>query len=314
MNKIDILAKIKSKNVHLNNIIEPYLLTHLDKPILGNGNFGDIEYFVEFGLNEYRINNYQENGYDYERKTIAELCEQFNISNKTYELFKQNINDILRTYTDKSLQNTRDAIKEQIKAFSYGRAEDDDLNKMYERLLKDEEYDKFTYIDKIIHDINKLGINQISNNEYIVITKLFQKYNSFPTDFSNFTEKKKYLKKLKGKGDVDKIPEVLAKYFKEIYNQEHTNENALESIQWFYFYLIHGKAKLIAYLMDSVLGDKCKSTQTLVQKLFLLDHTAGQSPDNFNFTHHNWISEIHTVEYSEKNEYNPLYQEIIEKL
>ena len=116
MNRQDIIDKLRSKNEHLNKVTEQYLLSHLDKPILGNRNFEDIEYFVEFGLNEYRINNYQENRYDYERKTMSELCEQFNISTEAYEIFKQNINGILKTYIYKSWQRARDALKNQIKA------------------------------------------------------------------------------------------------------------------------------------------------------------------------------------------------------
>lgn len=315
MKEEEILRVLESENEHLNVVIKTYLRSSLDKPVLGYQKFGDIKSTLLYGLNEHRITNHQENGYDYEKKTLGELYKQFDISSSELKEFIEGINSILDSYTDNLLSNEekRGILSNQLKSFTYGKS-DKILGKIYDKLTQGENTWNSSYLDSIIQDMRKLRINQLSNNKYIILTRIFQTYDSFHQYSHEFNEKKKYLQKLKNKNETDKIPDLLVKYFKKIYKEEHTQKDALKAIQWFYFYLMHGRAKLMAYLMDSVLGYKFKSTQKFIQKLFLIDHTSGQSQDNFNFSHHNWIAEVDTVEYAEEAKYNPLYQEIIKNL
>ena len=315
MRSKDILEILNSKNEHLNKVSKKYLIAYLDHPILGCQKFNDIKYNLEFGLNEYRINHHQEHGYDYEHKEITELLKQFSISNAEYSQFIRAVTKVLNSYTDynKSNEQKREMLQRQIKHFTYIIADDSPLAKIYATLMENDIHDRHTYLDNILDMMSTLGINQINNDKYIIIENLFGTYKTFLDHFVGFREKKKYLQKLKKKGIIE-IHNRLHKYFKEIYDSEPNPEDGLKAIQWFYFYLIHGSAKLTTYLADSIFGSKNKNALKLVQSLFLMDHTAGHSSDNFSFSHHNFIQEVHTVEYQEKNNHNPLYREIIEKL
>ncbi len=431
MNRQDILDKLRSDNEHLNKVTEQYLLSHLDKPILGNKNFDDIKYYLKFGLNEHRIHNYQEDGYDYEQKTIAELCEQLDISETTYEQFKNSVNDILKSYTDYELSEgeKRSILEGQIKAFiskvDYDEEDKDILKskksiiKMSQKINNTIKYQKNRYLNSVLSAMEDAKVNQMDNNKYMIISSLLETYgnNLIYLDKYAFEEKKKYLQKIKCRDPISLIQKIFKnqyenililefcrdvadkniteikslcnsseyknkhnlitrfcskmkcdnssipsfdKYVHEIYTEalisylrtknpsayskiieyntireiksfvEEINDTklieiyfeaqkkAIETLNWFFFYLIYGKNKINFFMIHSILGYSNKNNQKLFQKLFCKDKTAGvEKKGGKDFLYHTSIKNATletTVEYPEPIKYNPLYKNILKYL
>ncbi len=184
-------------------------LAKLDQPILGNYSFSDVFNDFLYSLREYSINN-----------NIVDPCTKDNfrvllrknaIPFKAFRDLTMKVNKLLLSYTDGPLskEKKRIILEKQIREHLGSIPDKDDDKEMYKIGLvmnADDEFQKSkkTYLDSIIRALKKAELNQIANNEYLAIIKLFTTYkiaNEMVQNY-NYRDIKDYLKKTK---DIKKL-------------------------------------------------------------------------------------------------------------
>lgn len=277
MTKEKIKKILHSSNENLNKIIENQNFigyANLNIPVVGQQTFQDIERMFNFCLKEQYINE----TYDYDAPN-SELLLHFKITKVEFDTFQINIDNVLDSYTDSSLDMGRRRImlSEQLKKFvgQFDRENMEDtygINRMNDRLYTDNQSSSTRYLNEVLKELEKAGINQVDDGKYLAIEKLSKEYiNIIKLKNEFFKEKVDYLKQLKKDGKKEEFFLKIHEYIVNIYNHsEH-----LEDVSLFIFYLLYGKGKVHIYLIHSLLGIETKPIRDFYLKLFLKDKKTG---------------------------------------
>lgn len=288
----NILEILKSGNTHLDLLVKTYFVdvSRLDRPVLGNYSFKDVEGDFMYSLREYSI-THSEMIEPSKSPSLEELLKMNTIPENIYESFKKNVDDILKTYTDENYNiQKQNILHEQISKFIDGYP-DEEIEKTKYRMFQalaiesGDNEKRNRYLDSILSAMKEAEVNQMQKGKYMVISSLLDTYNEleeFLEDF-NFKEKKKYLQKEKRK-NPDIAKKLLKKFVGEFLKDDEQDEKiSVKYVMWFFFYLIYGKSKIDIFMIHSILGYKYDGAKKLYQKLFCKDHSTGRNND---FLHH----------------------------
>lgn len=312
MNKDDIIKELHSGNLHLDNLTKYYFITHakLFKPRIGDSHFKYLVHKFKYAIREYAI-TYSYKIKPQEEPSLRKLLKIHSIEVSILREYIIKVNAILQSYTDKNItkEKKRVSLKYQIEKFI-----NNDSNNVNIRILEklnDDDLLNMTqnkYLDAIINIMEEEGLNQInSKGHYLVIDKLLDLYSRIIKvfEFRNFKEKKKYLIKL---DNTEKASKKLYQDIKEMLDSYDNDNDCLETIRWYFFYLIYDKHKIDIFLIHSILGFKFNGATKLFKKLFLKDHSTGK---NNNFLHHTHIEDI---DKDSLHEDNFIYEQIIRRI
>jgi len=315
-------AKLHTGSDTLNNVVSIYFIkvANLADVIIGNFHFRDIYSSFVYSLREYSITNscvIQ----PYQSLSCRQLLRLNNIPFSNFRELVYQTNQVLESYTDlhvpiiikhKSLGTAISAFLHTVNLTDDG---DKALIKMHDKMYSnnDEFQDtKYNYFESILSAMKDAEVNQYSESKgYLIITKLLHLYTNFNRYMDTYLwkEKRKYLigSKSRNKKEV-LITYVKEMLFTDIYNDlsERDNESNIEfeadtlnSIGWFFTYLVYGSSKIHIMMIHSILGYKYKGAVMLYQKLFCKDRTTGKQ-HNFSY-HHDFLHLSKESLYSERH-------------
>ncbi len=281
------MNSLKIDNLNLDRLVEKYFINLSDilTPSIGNYSFTNIYHFFQSSIDEYskvdsKVISFSKN------KTTEELLKLNNISQEDIYLFATKVNTILRNHTDINLTTNErfKVLKNQLLELTQDNCSYDDEqaieNKIYTIITNNDAFSKVkeNYINKIIYLMKKAKVNQIKDNKYLVLEKMFHtrlKLNSYTSDFR---EKSKHLKKI---NDKNKQLKSLKKYLTKM---------TKDDIELFLWYLVHKRNKFEIYQVHNILGYSCTNILKLYKHLFFKQNkTAIQN----NFLHHTPILNTH---------------------
>ncbi len=317
----DTFEKLKTGNKHLDLTVKKHFIydSELYHATLGNRTFGDIEHHFINCLEEYSKSAHSKRvRLSNNNLTLEELLEINDIPIEVYEAFVEKVNDLLKFYTDEPwiIERRRKVLDKQIAEFSssftYYDEKEDIKYRMNQELsiIGNDTTKKNNYLDRVLSAMKMAELNQVDNNKYITVLKLFKTHNDFNEyfDYFPFNNKKKDLKKIY-KESPNKATKSLVKYLRKIYKDEEDKARGIQLVRWFLFHLVYGKNKFNIFMIHSILGYKYSSATKVCQKLFCNDHTTGGNDD---FLHHTNILGIQEKHLDE--EYYPLFDELLSYL
>lgn len=342
MTKEEILLKLKTGNKHLDGLTEAYFISvsRLKEPIIGNESFMYLENDFDYSLREYSI-THSCMIESYQSPTQEELLKLNDIPENVLTKYKKAVDEILDSYKDITWTKMKqhNALKQQLIRLADEFQEKKTVEKkMFEKLQNIDPLDERTtrFLNDILEEMQKAGVNQVESDRYIIIDKLINLYLDMKEylDSYDFREKKKYLKKLEmnaaklklhgyiksmmTNGYIEKLEDILEEdftieeYFKKQKEREENNNELLQRVRWFLFYLIYDAKKIDIFMIHSVLGYKYDGAVKVYQKLFLKDATTGK---NDNFLHHTNVlnvSENSIYDREHEAKYDLLLSEIVE--
>ncbi|MEA2018819.1 MAG: hypothetical protein U9N59_10265, partial [Campylobacterota bacterium] len=302
----------KLEKGHLYNIVRNYFIdtAHLYEPKIGHYSFNDVLKSFKYSIKEYCIDIHRLE--PYETPPLEELLKKLSISTEDYNKFIEQTDQLLKSYTDESLndEEQRRKLYFQLNEFTDSYTTEEKWEyQLYEILNTNDDifHSKCNkYLDKVIQAMREAELNQISHGRYLVIEQVFDTYNKISIEENK--ERKNYLIKsnssktidIKGKicNQSDYVVEIETKlnnYVKEKFDKyeieysiekrppsspENYDENEnmmIEEIRGFFFYLIYGPSKMHIYLIHSILGYKYDGARKMYYKLFLKDKSTGKA-------------------------------------
>ncbi|MCT7603814.1 hypothetical protein N5U17_06165 [Aliarcobacter butzleri] len=301
-----IITALYTGNKHLDGITKYYFASSIKEPRIGEATFNNVVHHFDYALEEYSKTHSKVISLCENHTQQKELLDLNNIPVDIFKNYKDNVDNILQSYTDKnwSIDKKQTILISQLNTLADAFANEDTSE--YKLALKLNSINKLDnrttrFIKSILDLMANGGINQVTNDKYIVIEKLINLYQDMKQYLKSddFKEKKNYLK---NNTDAKKL---LHKYISNIMNDEY-EEAPLEKVKWLLFYLIYDGNKSDIFMIHSILGYKNDIAKKLYQKLFLKDHNTGK---NDNFLHH---TDILNITEDKLYEDSRLYQNIID--
>lgn len=310
MTKEEIVKKLKIDNQQLDSFSEKYFASKIQEPKLGITSFEYIEnvfysYFREFSIVDSKVIKPQV------QPTLKVLLQLNEVSESTFEIYKEKVNNILLSYTDNHLNDggKSDLLQRQIHSIKFN---DDNsiVSNIYSNissiLCSDSWVDnsKERYILNLTNAMKEAGINQIKSGRYMIIDELFNKLELLQSiKYNSFKDKKKYLRQLA----FDKAIVCLDKYVENILTNNE-DKNPLDTVKQFFYYLVYDKNKVDIYLINSVLGYNYQEGAMVYKKLLLKDKSTGK---NKSFLLH---TDIENITKDELHSESFLYNQIVKIL
>lgn len=266
----------------LNQVVKIYFIptARLNDVIIGNFSFKDVYHDFTYSLREYSITHSMKIE-PQESPSCRQLLKLNDICIQHFRELVIKVNRLLESYTSTNLNDLENQLINFLDSLPC--APDFAVSKVQDKIYDTPQREKSRYLDSIIIAMKEAEVNQILDEKYLVIDRALNLYSQFLSNWKrpDFKDKQKYL----AKSSADKKVKLLKKYVKEMLENDEnkTDDERINTVRWFFIYLIYGSSKIDIFMIHSILGYKYKGAVKLYQKLFLKDHSTGKNND---FLHH----------------------------